>query len=408
MSALPTMQGITLSDDQLSALECVESQLSNGDEAVLVGPAGTGKTTIMRQFLSSQSSPVRLMAPTGKASLRLSQTTGREARTVHSYLYGCVEEVATRNKDGTEATQLVFGNPHPPVKPGGLAVVDEASMIGSELYAEFMKQLRSVDGRVLWVGDKAQLEPVGDTWGPDLDAPTAELTQVHRQALESPVLELATLTRLGRAQEFSRWGAEVAYEMQTPIEQAMRWAAEEHDRVVLTWTNRVRHSANATARKVRGFSQPLVAGDKLLVRKNNWNLGVVNGEVLEVEQVAAPGPVDNAYLSQAMQNPRAVATTCGRSFYVDAARLGQLTPEQTAAARRRYARSHLPQRIADFVVQAEYGYCLTTHASQGSQWSGVRFLVCPSLTRSRDDSSKQRLMYTAITRASEQFIYHVL
>lgn len=403
MSIIPTSADqITLSSEQQSALDQVRTELLQSDEAVLVGPAGTGKTTIMREFIRQWPGRFKLMAPTGKAALRLSELTGHDTTTIHGALYKEVEELEETLPNGEKVTHPIFGKAKPPVAAGELAIVDEASMVGSDLYTTFMEQLHEGEGSVLWVGDKAQLQPVKDTWGPNLDQPTAELTQIHRQALDSPVLKLATLTRQGQSHLFDTWGDEVSYVENRPIQEAMRWALGGHDRVILTWTNKVRHIANRVARDIRGFTgNSLVAGDYILIRKNNKTIGVVNGEVRKVARV------EKAYrMRHTLLEPLFVETTCGNSFFVDGQCLGPQTSSETAATHRRLAKAKSTD--ANLVAKAEYGYCLTTHAAQGSQWRDVRFLVCKSLRRSRDGADKQRLLYTAITRASEQFIYHIL
>lgn len=400
MSSIPTMNSsLSLSEDQQAALQQVQQRLKDHDEAILVGPAGTGKTTLMREFLSQWQGEVHLMAPTGKAALRLMEVTGRNTSTVHRALYQTSDELEMVRPDGTTITYLVFGKAKPPVPMGGLAVVDEASMVGSSLYADFMEQLRLGGGSVLWVGDKAQLEPVNDTWGPNLDESTAELTQIHRQAAGSPVLKLATLTRRGQANLFDAWGDEVSYVDSQTLADAMQWAGAEPDRMVLTWTNRVRHLANRVARVSRGFTgQSLMAGELILVRQNNHAIGVMNGEVLEVESVVVPTEAElYARLSRMLSEPLQVTTTCGRAFYID----GQGLSGSTRGIPR-------GGDLARSIVQAEYGYCLTTHSAQGSQWREVRFLLCPGLRRKRDNADKLRLLYTAVTRASERFIYHTL
>ena len=59
-------------------------------------------------------------------------------------------------------------------------VVDECSMIGTKVYEDIMRVVEENDARVLFVGDKCQLQPVNDTWGVNFSAPTGELTRIHR------------------------------------------------------------------------------------------------------------------------------------------------------------------------------------------------------------------------------------
>ena len=380
----------TLSPDQERALNIIKTTLMEpGSEAVLVGAAGTGKTTLMRRFLDEWAGSVKLVAPTGKAARRLQEVTGYKATTIHSALYKKVEELGSVKG----RPRLIFLDPKPPVSPGGLLVVDEASMVGKNLYEEIMDQLHRVGGSVLWVGDKAQLEPVNDTWGPDLDDPTAELTQVHRQALTSPILELATLIRNDESRTFDNYGDAVSYE-QGGIPDAARWAVGKGDRVCLTWTNKVRQRINLSCREQLGFTEPLVPGDKILVTRNNHAIGVVNGDVFTVAAVS-PHVLGNKATDFVL-----IETTNGFEFISAVTQIGG--DFNVAKQMARGTRGVSPELL----VSIDYGYCLTVHRSQGSQWREVRFIECYGLRNFAQNKKREdfvrRLWYTAVTRSQKQ------
>jgi GTPase SAR1 family protein len=96
LPALPTQAAKGLSPDQETARMAILRAVAAGArEIVLAGPAGSGKTTLMRQVLDDLQA-MRLnvipMAPTGKAALRLTQLTGRAAKTIHALIYTRCEE----------------------------------------------------------------------------------------------------------------------------------------------------------------------------------------------------------------------------------------------------------------------------------------------------------------------------
>lgn len=138
-------------EEKAAALaEIAESRFS-----VLVGPAGTGKTTILRALLEQpevDAGGVLLLAPTGKARVRLETTTDHEAKTLAQFL------IAFGRYDEKTGAYVVTGGDK--VDAGKTIVVDEASMLTEEMLASLLDTLRGVD-RFILVGDPRQLPPIG-------------------------------------------------------------------------------------------------------------------------------------------------------------------------------------------------------------------------------------------------------
>jgi len=212
---------IQLSPDQTTAVASLLTRLQQAREAVLVGPAGTGKTTTLEAFLIEWSNaenrakgmraePV-CVCPTWKAALRFTQITGHHAQSIHSLIYGAPEE---KHVPGGRK-ELVFTD----LKESGdirhqLIVVDESSMVGEKLYRDLTDWAQKHKCLILFVGDREQLEPVNSVWGVDFDHPTAALTQVHRQQDGSNLLEFVTLIRESKAHEFTAYGTDVTWHKQ--------------------------------------------------------------------------------------------------------------------------------------------------------------------------------------------------
>ena len=140
--------------EKASALEV----LANSRLSVLIGPAGTGKTTVLRQLLEEKKivgSGVALLAPTGKARVRLGQQTGRapDTKTLAMFLK------EFNRYDG--ATQRYFADPEAP-SAGGVTtcIVDEASMLTEDQLTALVDAL-PVSARLILVGDPRQLPPIG-------------------------------------------------------------------------------------------------------------------------------------------------------------------------------------------------------------------------------------------------------
>ena len=392
---------IQLSDDQLEGFEKVMDALSvDGSVVTLVGPAGSGKTTLVRHIieeLEGKDTYVQLGAPTGKAALRMSQVSERSAKTMHKMLYGLASH---DDKDN-----LIFSDPSAPCMPGDRVVLDEASMIGSKLFTEFQEWVPD-ESSVLYVGDKEQLTPVNDTWGPDLDNATATLTQVHRQALESPILSFATAIRQRDGDEWMQNEydeSDKRVQAYDGIESASEWLlkqrAENVDATLLTFTHKTRRWLNDEVRKQLSLDGAVIsAGDRLMVKANHKYTGLRNGELVTVTDVMMGdefAQVDIEEFSEPILiKVDHVEQDSGTHFrwkknYWELCKQGR-------------AEWHKAKRL----VHVHYGQCLTVHSAQGSQWDRVGFVWDDKFANLRRRSSEdaRRLLYTAVTRAAEELV----
>ena len=189
---------IGLTDDQRNALELIDAAIRACEPAVcLQGFAGTGKTHTVSRYLVGQNRPIILTAPTNKAchvlrSMAAQIGSQAECKTIHSVL-----GLRPQANYKTGLTKLIRKR-SPDIPNGALLVVDEASMVSSELLTYINEAIDTAYGvQVLFVGDPAQLPPVGESSSPafNQDIPTATLTKVIRQNAGHPVLSLATRIR---------------------------------------------------------------------------------------------------------------------------------------------------------------------------------------------------------------------
>ncbi len=170
--------GITLAEEQIEAIHTA----TTSKVMILTGGPGTGKTTILNaiiQVFAENKAKILLAAPTGRAAKRMSEATGREARTIHRLLeYTPKEDGFARNEDNPLAC--------------GLLVVDEASMMDTMLAYHLLKAA-PLGATLIFVGDVHQLPSIGpgNVLG-DLIAsgviPVVELVEVFRQAAESEIV----------------------------------------------------------------------------------------------------------------------------------------------------------------------------------------------------------------------------
>lgn len=397
----------TLSPDQANArADVLAAILADGaTEAVLSGPAGSGKTTLMRQLLADFEGAgvvVRLVAPTGKAAARLAELTGRPATTIHAPLY---REIIENDDGGVE-----FAKPHAIAAGRSVVICDEASMVGTRLYGDLKRNLPP-SVALLCVGDREQLPPVNDTWGANFAEPTALLTAIHRQAAGSPIIQLATAIRTGADWRSIPPDGAAYIRRRGNVEAVAAWMAGERaldaDATVLAYTNRIRQRLNSSIRSARGHRHDLEIGDVLVCTRNAYSLGRMNGElgvVRDFEPVADTGGelVTVTWAHGGRPAIVAPATLAGGMTPAEWARLCDVADEADAVAADAWSRPPTKK----LMMMAEYGECLTVHKSQGSQWHTAGVVVDPALDgmAERDPDTFRRLMYTAVTRAARQLI----
>ena len=403
---------LDLSPDQEAARQAVlAAVILDGDtEATLSGPAGSGKTTLMRQLHADFERAgylVRLVAPTGKAAARLAALTGRAATTIHSPLYRTILE---RDDGGVE-----FTDPKAIAEGRAIIICDEASMVGTRLYGDLRRNLPDTVA-ILCVGDREQLPPVNDTWGCNFANPTGLLTEIHRQAAGSPIIQLATAIRQGQGWRTIRPDGQAYTYKRGTLEQAAAWLACERmmgqDATLLAWTNRARQRLNTEVRAARGHQGDLVPGDVLVCTRNAYNLGKMNGEVVTVadfEPVEGTGGqlVEASWLGAESSTRRGLPVVApsllGRGTTpADWQRLEGIADEADLEADNGWSRPPTKKRM----MQAEYGECLTVHKSQGSQWNTVGVVIDQALDglEERDPDTFRRLLYTAVTRAARELV----
>lgn len=208
LSLKPDKNKQTLSDDQAKALLSMNEWLyrvyNNRDDECfyrLTGSAGTGKTTLLSTFLKEIKSPYRanqiaVCAPTHKAKKVVREKTGwKNSETLQSLL-GLKLDVSLEDFDVNNPQFNQIGDRK--IRDYKLVIVDESSMINSELYITIVEAAKQSGTKVIFVGDVKQLNPVKEyNISPSLIAPVNgyNLTQIVRQGKENPLILLLDALR---------------------------------------------------------------------------------------------------------------------------------------------------------------------------------------------------------------------
>jgi exodeoxyribonuclease-5 len=331
----------------------------------LFGYAGTGKTTLARHLAASVKGKVLFAAFTGKAALVMRHKGCTNASTIHSLIYRPLE-----SNEEIPSFELWDDAPAGEAK---LIIIDECSMVDEELGRDLM----SFAVPLLVLGDPAQLPPVSGGGYFTSAEPDAMLTEVHRQAQDNPIVRLSMEVRAGRALAPGTYG-------DTMI---VRRSELDRERVLrsdqlLVGRNATRRAYNQRMRERRGFEGALpTTGDKLVCLRNNRRKGLFNGGLWTVQE-----------------RPRLRRQILRM----------QLTPEENTrakptkvAVRRECFSGGLEELAWDerkHYQEFDFGYVLTVHKAQGSQWDDVVLF---------DESfafpdSRERWLYTGITRAAKR------
>ncbi len=367
------------SPQQDAALKAVSRWLKEGRSPIfrLFGYAGTGKTTLARHFAEHVDGQVQFAAFTGKAAQVLRARGATNARTLHSLIYRPRGEEAVEDETtGKTSINPTFSlNRQSPVARAALIVVDECSMVDEELGRDLM----SFGTPILVLGDPAQLPPISGGGFFTEHEPDHLLTEIHRQARDNPIIRLAMDVREGR--EFAKGDYGTAQVIgKEDVDQELVLEADQ----VLVGTNRTRRRYNQRLRQLKGFdaSYPQ-AGDKLVCLRNDPAKGLLNGSLWKVmtssRETVKPGI--NLLVSPEEDDPdRGVAK-------IKLLKAAFEDPD-----------SEIPWQLKRRFDDFDYGYALTVHKAQGSQWNNV--VLFDESFAFRD--TRQRWLYTAITRAAER------
>lgn len=415
-----------LSPDQRRVYESMLDWVKTPGSPLLTvgGYAGTGKSTLLGLFSTETKLRVAYVCYTGRASSILgrklqaggTKITNRACTdddrkldghwshlfyssgsseasypfcgTIHRLLYRPFIDSVTEELMGWEKRDELDRN-------YDLIVIDEASMIDARVVSD----IQSHDVRILAVGDHGQLPPVMSD-GSLIERPMLRLEKIHRQAEGSPIIQLSRVLR-----EEGRLDRSLADEnhlrfrrtqdMTDPSLAAML-SLNKLDAAVLCWRNATRVHVNRTVRGHLGFTgKPPQAGEPLIALKNyppiyNGMRGLVTAE--------ATSPFKSEWwLMRAGVEfpdeglPATEQELCRDQFH--RARPFESVEELEKAGIKVYSMSGAG-RLFDF------GYAMTVHKSQGSQFKHA--VVIADWRPDYSNDNTRRLAYTAITRASEK------
>lgn len=423
---------------------------------ILRGSAGTGKTTLAAAFvrmLLAMKQKIVLLAPTGRAAKVLSLYAGHPAYTIHRRIY----------RQRTAGDMSAF-NVNANLQSDTLFIIDEASMIANDGYGDSaFGSGRLLDDliqyvyngrncRMMLIGDRAQLPPVGEEDSPALQSDfmrgyglqvfDCDLNEVLRQSSESGILYNATMIRTAC---FSDCGELLLPKIRlkcfadirvVPGDELIETMASSYSEVgldetmVITRSNKRANIYNQGIRNmILGREEALSSGDMLMVVRNNyhWTSGesnesdrsrgfIANGDRMRIRRIRN---IRNLY------GFRFADITVEFPDYDDSeltatAMLDSLTSEAPSLTREQMELlyNNVMEDYADIplktdrlkrlkqdpyynALQIKFAYAITCHKAQGGQWAHI-YLDQGYMTEDMLSPDYIHWLYTAFTRASEK------
>lgn len=345
----------------------------------LQGYAGTGKSTLvkeaLRQMYDEGICRRHMVATyTGKAAKVLRDMGNPTAQTIHSLIYRLVDEDSGSPKFVLNEESDLHG--------ASLCILDECSMVSQEVLDDILK----FGVPILMLGDPGQLPPIeGNSPLQYLDKDVF-LSEIHRQAEDSPILRLATMARRGEEIPFGDYGQGVRVLPLGKLESP--WALRD-DTKILVGTHFSRHRLTKYIReeKLGADTARPVIGEPVMCCRNNRELGIINGEEYTLTDIEVR-QISKRYVF-------GIADPNGREL----TRLNVVPVkfQQHYAGKNWKDTCPDPKMLQRDEVLFDFAHVVTCHKAQGSQWDDVT--VVDESRVFRDD--QHRWLYTAITRAAK-------
>ena len=395
---------MSLTNDQEIALKSIKSWLTSGTDQVfnLHGYAGTGKTELIKYAATSRTV---FAAFTGKAASVMRSRGCYGAQTLHSLLYkpqpkrrdqlNTIKDQLIEEINGDRRPKIIeklekeyrkaledfnrpefYDNETSDLKSCDFVVVDEASMVDGKIGNDLLSWRKPV----LAVQDPAQLPPVvGKSYFSQ--KPNAMLKHIVRQDKNNPIIHLSQLIRENGKIKIGSYGENCEVVRREKFD--MRQLTDYQQ--VLCGKNKTRMDKNQKIRELIGVdkNQLIVSGDKLLCLRNDASTGTLNGTLWNAVRVDMyPNKLISISIIDENRKERTRVTT--DQMFFDGTK-----------------ESPYESRDYEGLIEPapwDYGYCITVHKSQGSEWGSVAVYDESAVFR----QNNRKWLYTAVTRAKDR------
>lgn len=375
----------------------VDRHRAGAKYTTIAGYAGTGKSTLVKfaiEAIDADHKKVAYATYTGKAAEVLRKKGNAGAMTLHRLLYDSIP------KPGGG----FFRKPKSALEYD-IVVVDEISMAPKSM----IDMLLSHKVYCIFLGDPFQLPQIDKNEAHNyLDNPHVFLDEIMRQEAESEIIQLTMKIRNGEKIDYFKGNEVWIMPKKDIVDGCLTWADQ-----VICATNKTRIGINDFMRKMNGYEGLPQSGEKMICLRNYWEDCAENGDALVN---GTTGIIKNTYESFRMIPPyiqssiRQLDTVCGDFIADDGTTFNGvemdkhmlLTGEKCIDWRLSYKLGKMKNKIGDIVPREfTYGYAITCHKSQGSEWEKV-FVIEEDFPF--DKVEHARWLYTAATRASHKLV----
>ncbi len=484
MKIFDHFQHINLTNDQRNAVERLYAFLESDERVfILQGYAGSGKTTLLKgivEYLQSLEMKYQLMAPTGRAAKVINQKTGFESTTIHKGIYSFEELLEIKQSDDENDVSFLYQYKirNNTEVYDSVLLVDEASMVSDILsQGEFFRfgsghllrdliayariEEATTTSQIIFIGDPAQLPPIGMTFSPALETKylnesykisvsQAEMKEVKRQDANNGILLSATKIRQcltsGYFNDFDL--RENNLDIFNPAYQDYleTYKSQREHKIIICYKNKTALDLNQAIRRDKfGDDLPIQASDTVIIGGNNYRLGIMNGEFAVVSDASLavesrevrfydkggktqsviltwrsislvlpdennqPKTINGFILENYLYGDNYLKPEEQRALYVDFKNRNPKLKKGTEE----FKEAIINDNYFNCIL-LKYGYAVTCHKAQGGEWANA-FVFWDRGTQTNFNFSESdhnrsgktnpdfyRWAYTAVTRASKK------
>jgi exodeoxyribonuclease-5 len=369
------------------------------------GYAGTGKTTLLAYLRKKISALypklcIAFVTYTGKASSVLkSKLDSHAVNTAKDYvgtIHGLIYKAETK-WDRRLKSYVVVGwkLKDPDDMYYDLIIIDEGSMVSAQIWAD----LKQMNRPIIVLGDHGQLPPIGDSFSL-LANPDFKLKTIHRQALKSPIIALSKFVRENGYIPFNRIFSKDVFKLSWNHPKCKHvWKNRvvfDENLIILCAFNTTRQELNKEVRKKLDYTERIPCpGERIVCLQNNHRRGIMNGQIASLIWLM-PENYNLFRMTLSVDGyPEPIESTVSDKCF------GEVTYtmyDRSEKSKKQFL--YASQQGISPVDFFDYGYVMSVHKSQGSEWDKV--ILFEQRTKRWNDDYYARWLYTAITRARKK------